>query len=376
MSRPSNGSLKLVLAGAALSLVLLVLTFVSFWPDGDRIGRGQPMAESAHAGPPIPSDGREPSSLRAPIGNAPALMFPAGCEVGRDCWYFAYVDLDSGPGYHDYRCGVRSYQQHKGTDVAPVDPQARVVVSAAAGGVVIGRRDGMDDRPTGERSGSVEGSECGNGVRIDHGNGWVSQYCHLARGSVRVRKGDRVAAGEELGLIGASGLAELPHLHFQLEHDGVIVDPFTGSGPAAQTCSAGIAPEQSSLWPDQAQAYVPMVVYRAGLLTDIPDRDRAARGEYPSSASVDGDALVAYAVVLGAREGAKIVTEILDPEGQLVHRQEKAVERDYARFFSYSGRKRPEQGWRSGAYTARISVTGATPSGSYTARGEATLVLR
>lgn len=353
MSRPTNSNLAVVILGSLLSLVLLALSFVLFWPESEGNGPVQAVAESA---------------------SAPRLTFPAGCAVGRDCWYFAYVDLDSGPGYRDYRCGVRSYERHKGTDVAPGDPQARVAVLAAAGGTVVGRRDGMDDRPTTDRTESVEGSECGNGVRIDHGDGWVTQYCHLARGSVRVQKGEAVAAGQELGEIGASGLAELPHLHFQLEHEGAIVDPFTGRRPDAQICKDGRG-AVASLWRGDVQAYVPTVVYRAGLLTEVPDRDRAARGDYPSVASTDGAALIAYAVVLGAPAGAKIVTEILGPDGQALHRQQSDVERDFARFFSYSGRKRPEEGWKPGTYTALVTVMGEGPDGRFSATGTAKLEL-
>ena len=76
----------------------------------------------------------------------PDLLFPVRCEIGRDCWFFGYMDLDSGPAYRDYRCGLRLYEGHKGTDIA-VDPGARLPVIAAADGVVLGRRDGMEDSP-------------------------------------------------------------------------------------------------------------------------------------------------------------------------------------------------------------------------------------
>ena len=47
-----------------------------------------------------------------------------------------------------------------------------------------------------------EGSSAGgNGVVIDHGGGWISQYSHLRSGSVRVHPGDRVSAGQPLGLV-------------------------------------------------------------------------------------------------------------------------------------------------------------------------------
>jgi murein DD-endopeptidase MepM/ murein hydrolase activator NlpD len=56
----------------------------------------------------------------------------------------------------------------------------------------------------------------GNAVVIDHGNGEYSIYAHLAPGSIAVRKGDQVAAGQRIGKLGSSGNSTEPHLHFQV----------------------------------------------------------------------------------------------------------------------------------------------------------------
>ena len=65
----------------------------------------------------------------------------------------------------------------------------------------------------------------GTCVLIDHGGGVVSRSFHLERGSLRVAAGDRVRAGDLLGWMGKTGRATGEHLHFQLERDGVPVDP-------------------------------------------------------------------------------------------------------------------------------------------------------
>ncbi len=65
----------------------------------------------------------------------------------------------------------------------------------------------------------------GTAVAVDHGGGWVSRYFHLETGSLRVGPGDRVEAGTLLGWMGKTGRATGEHLHFQLERDGVPVDP-------------------------------------------------------------------------------------------------------------------------------------------------------
>jgi murein DD-endopeptidase MepM/ murein hydrolase activator NlpD len=56
----------------------------------------------------------------------------------------------------------------------------------------------------------------GNSVVIAHGNGEFSIYVHLQPGSVRVKKGQKVKAGDEIAALGSSGNSTEPHLHFQI----------------------------------------------------------------------------------------------------------------------------------------------------------------
>jgi murein DD-endopeptidase MepM/ murein hydrolase activator NlpD len=51
-------------------------------------------------------------------------------------------------------------------------------------------------------------------VAIDHGQGVVSFYIHLSK--ILVKEGDTVEAGQKIGLIGSTGRASGPHLHFSL----------------------------------------------------------------------------------------------------------------------------------------------------------------
>lgn len=64
----------------------------------------------------------------------------------------------------------------------------------------------------------------GNHVILDLGNGAYAALAHLRRGSVRVTKGQRVTAGEQLAECGNSGNTSEPHLHFQLmDHRNVLI---------------------------------------------------------------------------------------------------------------------------------------------------------
>jgi Peptidase family M23 len=56
----------------------------------------------------------------------------------------------------------------------------------------------------------------GNYVMIDHGKSEYSLYAHLQPGSVRVRVGDQVKAGDVIGKLGSSGNSTEPHLHFHV----------------------------------------------------------------------------------------------------------------------------------------------------------------
>jgi murein DD-endopeptidase MepM/ murein hydrolase activator NlpD len=57
----------------------------------------------------------------------------------------------------------------------------------------------------------------GNCVIVDRGNSEYSVTMHMQPGSVAVKVGDRVAAGQVIGRLGNSGDAFGPHLHYQLQ---------------------------------------------------------------------------------------------------------------------------------------------------------------
>ena len=56
----------------------------------------------------------------------------------------------------------------------------------------------------------------GNYVVLDHGNGEFSFFAHMKPGSVRVKAGDHVTQGQQIGEIGFAGDAFIPHLHYML----------------------------------------------------------------------------------------------------------------------------------------------------------------
>jgi hypothetical protein len=91
------------------------------------------------------------------------------------------------------------------------------VVVSPCGGVLTEVVDGMDDEiPMRPRP----GPPAGNHVVIDTGKETVL-LAHLKRGSVRVRKGDKVSPGQPIGRVGNSGNSTEPHLHIHAEREGL-----------------------------------------------------------------------------------------------------------------------------------------------------------
>lgn len=70
----------------------------------------------------------------------------------------------------------------------------------------------------------------GRTVFVDHGQGFVSMVCHLSQAKVTV--GQSVHRGDLLGLVGSTGRATGPHLHWSVYLNGVAVDPALFIAPA------------------------------------------------------------------------------------------------------------------------------------------------
>jgi hypothetical protein len=286
---------------------------------------------------------------------------PLACTIGTDCFIQQYMDHEAGSGAADYRCGSEAYDGHDGTDFRVPDKAAQdrgVAVLAAADGVVMRWRDGEPDFDAGTYDPAKVGknAECGNGVLIDHPGGWQTQYCHMRRGSIRVKGGDVVTAGTELGLVGQSGQAAFIHLHLTVRHMGQPVDPFAfGLGTCHESAPGGV-----SLW---AQAdrnelrYRDVQVINAGFAAGPVGADDVERGHIapPDSGSA---ALVFYVRAISLRGGDAQKLTLLAPDGTTI--AESAVpplERAKAQYQAFVGKKLTASVWPSGTYRGTYVVT-------------------
>jgi murein DD-endopeptidase MepM/ murein hydrolase activator NlpD len=292
------------------------------------------------------------------------LALPLDCKFGETCFIQQYFDHDPSSGMKDYRCGTMTYDGHDGVDlrIPTMEAQQRgVSVLAAAAGVIKAVRDGIADvnvRAIGFDS--VKGRECGNGVLIEHEGGWETMYCHMAKGSVHVREGERVDIGTSLGLVGLSGQTEFPHLHFAVGHYGRMVDPFATG--AVDACNVS-----HQLWSEAAAsalAYRSPSVINFGfadktLTLDDIEMGRAAAVPPTSKSPV----LVAFVRAIGLKAADIQSFTLKGPSGEvLAHTEAPPLTKNMAERFMYVGKRKLPGEWPRGIYQAEFEIrrAGAT----------------
>lgn len=87
---------------------------------------------------------------------------------------------------------------------------------AVADGTVVDVRDGVSDNGIYNVPPFSFATGTGNNIIIDIGNDKYACYCHIIPGSIKVQKGETVKEGQVIGLLGNSGMSDIPHLHFEV----------------------------------------------------------------------------------------------------------------------------------------------------------------
>ena len=127
-----------------------------------------------------------------------------------------YSHISSGYSRRRLHPILKIYRPHPGIDYAA--PVGTPVAAVGDGRVIFkGWKNGY-----------------GRYIAIRHNNRYITTYGHLSRYAAKVKVGANVEQGEVIGYVGASGLANGPHLDFRMKNNGSFVNPLKMRFPAAQ----------------------------------------------------------------------------------------------------------------------------------------------
>jgi murein DD-endopeptidase MepM/ murein hydrolase activator NlpD len=137
----------------------------------------------------------------------PAYYTPEGKSMKRAFLHsplkFA-APITSHFSYHRFHPILKEYRPHLGIDYGA--PMGAPVQTIGDGKVIFAGPKGGD----------------GNLVKVQHSNGYTTYYMHLSR--ILVRDGQHVQQGQNIGLVGMTGLATGPHLDFRIEQHGTFLN--------------------------------------------------------------------------------------------------------------------------------------------------------
>ena len=307
------------------------------------------------------------AAVTIPVGGLASesakFSLPLDCTGGTVCFLQNLVDLQPGPVKQDPFCGSATFNGHKGTDIRVRDIPAMnkgIPVLAMADGLVMATRDGEADRlvlTKADRK-AVNKKECGNGIIIKHlmadGAVWTTQTCHLAKGSVSVRKGDRVKRGQAIGKMGLSGATQFPHVHVSFKMRKQIVDPITGIRSGGTCNSASSTNLKKSLFTETAikklQTMGTPVIHTGFASAPVQGVD-LTKGTIRKATSQGP--LVFYAKLINLKKGDQIRLTINGPTGMFAQNTTKPLDQSKATYTVYSGKKGTVA---PGKYTGKVDL--------------------
>jgi hypothetical protein len=199
-----------------------------------------PLIKILSEKPPGPTDDLVAKGLEQPVASdAPVVIGP---PVRSGFWRWSQLDDLTGHQVYINNFNGQLWRPQKySADISKVDEHGDILVSpfpddinnerffgyrseilAVADGVVSFIRDGVpENKPlvsgaTNAPVPLVRETHPGNQIAIDIGRGRYAVYAHLVPGSIPVKVGQRVKRGQVIALLGNSGNAAGPHLHFQV----------------------------------------------------------------------------------------------------------------------------------------------------------------
>ncbi len=293
-------------------------------------------------------------------GGELAFDLPIDCEIGKTCFLQNMIDLDQkSDGFVDTLCGDDGYNGHKGIDIRVItldDVTKNIPILAIQDGVVKGVRNTMEDRliTGGRKPQYIQGRECGNGLVLDHGKGMSSQYCHMKKGSLRLKVGDRVLRGAHLGNMGLSGFSAFPHVHLSLRQNGQLIDPLSGKIAKKASCSAEIV-EKTPFGPALTKALLESRddIISIGLTDRRIDFQALKRTGKMPLPTLNSNALVVWGWAINLEAGDVMRLKIYKDGVPVFMREEMPLDRRKAERFNFAGRKFSVE---KGLYKAQVEI--------------------
>ena len=185
-----------------------------------KIPPGSPIPETVTSTtPPVKVDLHAPVILGAPLSGDQWVAVGSCCEGPHRR---ALQPID-GKLYLSQRFAI-DFNRLDSTDRFSRGNPAQVTsyptygqaVLAVADGTVVAAEDAYPDQVPGSATGVTLANADGNYVVVDVGTGHFAFYAHLKPKSVRVRRGDKVVRGQQIGEAGNTGSSDGPHLHFHV----------------------------------------------------------------------------------------------------------------------------------------------------------------
>lgn len=234
------------------------------WADNLLAGPIEVRLEVTGGAPP-PSQPLLPARAGVPAAGS-TLVARLQAPGGRDGWL--RLRLRGVPGSSNARPRDVAYRLPLAQAQACVDqgfegefshrnPENRYALdfAAAVGTPVLAARGGVVMQAQGHFRGHgldpVRDAARANFIRVLHEDGSMALYAHLAEGGVLVDIGQRVEAGQPIGLSGNTGYSTAPHLHFAVQvNRGMQLEAIPFRMPAVQADGGAAAPAaaQATSW--------------------------------------------------------------------------------------------------------------------------------
>lgn len=180
-----------------------------------------------------------------------------------------------------------------------------VYVYAAADGYVSVAEDGHYDRMK-----ELVTTARPNYIRVIHKDKLSTYYYHLRKGSILVKIGDTVKAGQPIGMVGSSGYSTGPHLHFEVrDSNKAVIDPFIG----------GCSFNRQQFWIDPPPYDKSVFLIEDGFIPYVPKFDALQeRLLVGDTFYIHKDTTVCHWVAIhGVQKGDTVISEWYGPTGIL-----------------------------------------------------------